>query len=598
MPNIRIYERVRDLVIAKLYHEESHIKHLGDAVDLLLSARNSLPGDLDDPSVWQKCSILAPHFYSLFLYLRRYAVSMDAFESLTKDFGWYYFAMGDFIKAEECYKILMSKKPVQDKLVREERLSRIYVRIGKFDEAMDLLQPVASRTNYSLTSFTIEELRAADALANTHYVRGKFASARILYTKILQEQKRRISLRSMSVLQTINTHEGLGNVYHHNGEPGEAIKMYEEVLRLRKQSDGMPKEPDRLTIEEKQSLGWKFIALQRTNYNRARLLRDQGDVRQAERLFKEVWEEYRAILGKHHPDTLSVAASLARMWAHQRDKLLEAQKLVMIILEEPKHPTESQENQVPRSIVQCYAQWTLGYVLGRLHQFVEAEAAFQKAIAGYDALLTPRHLYSCYVRRDYSVLVSGQRGIRAGIRVLEGVEGDEVVVGSPAAAMLAKLYADLALTLPHGERQDFQVKAEKLVQATLQIQIKSEASKRDTAFTYWVFGKLCNDRGKYPPALRYYKEAFEGYSKVPGAGFGKLTELAKEYATLLRKHGGSRHAKKESQSLRADESRLASFVQVPDPVPPLESFDSSALLVHGFYPEMNLDLNFEVISTA
>ena len=109
---------------------------------------------------------------------------------------------------------------------------------------------------------------------------------------------------------TLNSMGNLALLHHNQGNLNEAERLYRDALDKMKKKLG-PQHPDTLALMN----------------NLAILLQAQGNLNEAEKLFRKVLEGRKTKLGRNHPDTLSSMNRLAVLLQDQNIKLDEAEKL-------------------------------------------------------------------------------------------------------------------------------------------------------------------------------------------------------------------------------------------------------------------------------
>jgi len=280
------------------------------------------------------------------------------------------------------------------------------------------------------------------------------------------------------------------------------------------------------------------------------------------------------------------------MWAHQESTRKAGETLAEDIQRRLSN-TGMQQNPVG-----LYAQWTLAYILGFSGDVRAAKNAFILVINGYEAQSMHNHLFTSYVRRDMCDMLRRRGKSDEAIQALEAVEG--TIRGSPAATMLAQLLGERAASSRDAKLQK---RAEALAEETYRLQSStSDYCKPDISYTLLVMGRLYSKHGEMfqkpeqsAKAIETYKLAMDGYNKTPGAMFGHPEEVRTELIRLVRSHESTEEASRQVRRIKQVYKDLPEMSPIPDPIPPLESFDNDTLLSKGFFWAMNSDLRPQLV---
>jgi tetratricopeptide (TPR) repeat protein len=121
-------------------------------------------------------------------------------------------------------------------------------------------------------------------------------------------------LFSKKEVRTLGAMNDLANVYYDNGNLKEAEKLHKEVLAAHKEILG-ENHPDTL----------------KSMNNLATVYHDNGNLKEAEQMYKEVLAGCKEILGENHPNTLTGMNNLANVY-HDNGNLKEAEQMYKEVL--------------------------------------------------------------------------------------------------------------------------------------------------------------------------------------------------------------------------------------------------------------------------
>lgn len=552
MPSLRMHELVREKLMEDTMLKGRSVILFGEAVALMFGALLSIKAPFDKPKTWRKCGLLTPHFRRLVELSKTYSIKDEQLSDAYSRLGLYYYSTGQWEEAQMCYEWCLSCPPPGAVLQITGRLARTLLKRDKFEAAKDYLEPLFETTDAGVILPNLENMREAAILANCYYLQAHLVKAIALYQSIL---KLGITERPDEEYEQAKIFEGLANAYSRSGMPEDAGIYYEKCLTYRKKE-----------------LGSQYVSMLRTLFNQARLQRDNGDLQGAAKAFEAILEDYKITVGQDHPDALLVAGRLAYLYARQR-KYDWAWQLATDTLERQK----KQVLQQPVAI--CYTQWTLADISAHRDDHEAAEKLFKAALDGYEKYIGAEHPFTLYVRRDFSDWYQKRNRVSEAVQVLEVAL--PYIKGSAAAAKLARLY----------DWQERYPEAEDLAKQTYEKQKNSIGSKSsDTNYTLWVLARIYDHEGQHQLARDYYQMAWDGYQRIPGAVFGGLTEMGREFEEFLlanNDHAKAREVREQLQRAapqvrerRAFSNALAGLPQerrpretVPMESLPLQTFD-------------------------
>jgi hypothetical protein len=145
--------------------------------------------------------------------------------------------------------------------------------------------------------------------------------------------------------------------------------------------------------------------------------RPGGNHEEAEKLYRETWDEQRRILGPEHPDTLLTMNNLGLLWTQQPEKFAAAEQM----LTEAAQARGRALGAAHRDTLESWVQTAIAQMLQR--KFTQAEATLRPVCNAYvDAKLDVWQRYACQVYLG-ECLVAEKRYQEAEPVLLAGYDG-------------------------------------------------------------------------------------------------------------------------------------------------------------------------------
>jgi hypothetical protein len=315
---------------------------------------------------------------------------------------------------------------------------------------------VAHARQIVTTLESIREANLVDLVARYDFERGAYASARTLYERELEFNRR---VRGPEHTDTLTSTNDLALSLIAQGDAAEARKLQEETLAVRRRVLG----PEHLHTAT--SMG-----------NLATTLRAQGDLVRARKLHEEALAIERGVLGPEHPHTLGSMANLASTLREQGD-LAGSRKLEEETLDIFRRVLGSEH---PRTLTMMI---NLAITLNAQGDLVGARRLQEEALAVQRRVLGPEHPYTLTSMSNLGCTLWSQ-GDLVGARKLqeETLIIQRRVLGPEHPSTLASMN-NLANTL---QAQGDLSEARKLQEETLPIKSRVLGPQHpDTSITAW-----------------------------------------------------------------------------------------------------------------
>ena len=181
-----------------------------------------------------------------------------------------------------------------DTLIARDNLAGAYEDVGRFDEAIELLERVLVGSERVLGPDHPDTLMTRNNLAVAYRSVGRFDEAIELLGRVLAEQER---VLDPDHPDTLGTRNNLAVAYHSAGRFDEAIDAWEELL-----------------LDCQRVLGADHPVTLTVRNNLASAYGSVGRFGEAIELFERVLAERKRLSGADHPDTLTVRNNLALVY--------------------------------------------------------------------------------------------------------------------------------------------------------------------------------------------------------------------------------------------------------------------------------------------
>ena len=251
-----------------------------------------------------------------------------------EELGVRYMGQYQFEKAKFLYekaKILYNGAQEEEKsnTLKQNKIMELEMKIGEISflqgdysdassQYVKLLKKCKKITSCS-SSLT---LRIKNNLAKTYYIRGEYEEAQRVYDEVMRERKEELEAGDKGkwsedgiILASMN---GLGRVYRDQGQYQKAQEIYEKVIKA---LDGSG-DDNELILSMMNDLGLVYWNL--------------GYKKKAWSLHKKTLSKMKTVLGETHPETLSNMRNLAWSYAALKDY-----ELAQDLIEETKTKSES-----------------------------------------------------------------------------------------------------------------------------------------------------------------------------------------------------------------------------------------------------------------
>jgi tetratricopeptide (TPR) repeat protein len=220
-----------------------------------------------------------------------------------------YRSNGEFSMATECYERLLTL--VEKRLGIEDAftmsvvidLGYTYFHQNRFEDAMRLYERVLPTVQNKETP--LDSLRLNCRLAQTYSALGRHSEAAQLleptdYSIQAFKSSERHTLLDSEGETVLSSMEALADIYLYMGRVEEAVRLAQEILKTRRQTDG---ENSPLTLDAAHRLAMALL--------------DQKNWSEAATVFEHVHKQFRATYTDHHPDTARAFFGLVNVYAFQ-----------------------------------------------------------------------------------------------------------------------------------------------------------------------------------------------------------------------------------------------------------------------------------------
>ena len=281
-----------------------------------------------------------------------------------------YINMGLYDKAEPLLKEALNIREKTGANTLEEgkslnSLGGLYLTNGEYDKVLPLLDKSLKIYDELSDKKNEDYALLLSNLAWYYYNMGNFDKSDSLYNVVVNLMLKNYGNKNELLYTTMNN---LALNYHEENKYEESGKIFKETLELQKKFYGNKPHPEVST----------------TTYNYAELLRDQGKLSEAEKMFKSALAMDIQLHGAEHPDvaySLQGLASIYRIKGNfkEADKLFKKVLQMRIKLLGPEHPDVA------------YATYNVGLMYFTEEKFDSAKTYFERALLLHKKLNGPNH---------------------------------------------------------------------------------------------------------------------------------------------------------------------------------------------------------------
>ena len=264
-----------------------------------------------------------------------------------------------------------------DTLIARDNLAGAYEDVGRFDEAIELLERVLVGSERVLGPDHPDTLMTRNNLAVAYRSVGRFDEAIELLGRVLAEQER---VLDPDHPDTLGTRNNLAFAYQSAGRFDEAIELFERVLADQERVLG-PDHPD--------TLG--------TRNNLAVAYHSAGRFDEAIELFERVLADQERVLGPDHPDTLGTRNNLAVAYhsAGRFDEAIDAWEELLLDCQRVLGADHPVTLTVRNNLASAY---------GSVGRFGEAIELFERVLAERKRLSGADHPDTLTVRNNLALV--------------------------------------------------------------------------------------------------------------------------------------------------------------------------------------------------
>ena len=264
-----------------------------------------------------------------------------------------------------------------DTLIARDNLAGAYEDVGRFDEAIELLERVLVGSERVLGPDHPDTLMTRNNLAVAYRSVGRFDEAIELLGRVLAEQER---VLDPDHPDTLGTRNNLAFAYQSAGRFDEAIELFERVLADQERVLG-PDHPKTLT----------------TRGNLAGAYRSVGRFDEAIELFERVLADQERVLGPDHPDTLGTRNNLAVAYhsAGRFDEAIDAWEELLLDCQRVLGADHPVTLTVRNNLASAY---------GSVGRFGEAIELFERVLAERKRLSGADHPDTLTVRNNLALV--------------------------------------------------------------------------------------------------------------------------------------------------------------------------------------------------
>ena len=264
-----------------------------------------------------------------------------------------------------------------DTLIARDNLAGAYEDVGRFDEAIELLERVLVGSERVLGPDHPDTLMTRNNLAVAYRSVGRFDEAIELLGRVLAEQER---VLDPDHPDTLGTRNNLAFAYQSAGRFDEAIELFERVLADQERVLG-PDHPDTLA----------------TRNNLAVAYHSAGRFDEAIELFERVLADQERVLGPDHPDTLATRNNLAVAYhsAGRFDEAIDAWEELLLDCQRVLGADHPVTLTVRNNLASAY---------GSVGRFGEAIELFERVLAERKRLSGADHPDTLTVRNNLALV--------------------------------------------------------------------------------------------------------------------------------------------------------------------------------------------------
>jgi tetratricopeptide (TPR) repeat protein len=270
----------------------------------------------EDPNMWSRWRVLAPHAFHLLRQLDSIGEPVDT-ETASQAcraamlaarclfaLGLYEQAQDKLGAVRDTARRLLGPEHPDVELAARHQLARVLVKRGRHKQAETDLREVLKARRRLLGDDHLSTLATRNQLAWTLHAMGRDNDAEPELRTVLDA---RLRILGDDHPDTLVTRMDLAEVWHAQGRQQQAETGYRTVLDARRRI-----------------LGEDHPKVLNTRADLARLWHEQGRPEEAEAEYRAVVTARRRVLGEDHPKVLNTRADLARLW-HEQGRLEEAE---------------------------------------------------------------------------------------------------------------------------------------------------------------------------------------------------------------------------------------------------------------------------------
>jgi serine/threonine-protein kinase len=385
----------------------------------------------------------------------------------------------------------------------EYTIGQTYYHLGRYEEALRLLQASVATLEKSVGDHDPNLAHALEGLALVHDAQGEHVEAASLLERVVAIRERNLGSMDPDVARALGN---LAGVYRAQGKYEQAEELYKRALQIEEQVMG-PEDP----------------ATAGTLNNIAGLYAAQSRYAEAEPLFRRSLEISEKTLGSEHPTVATLLANLGAVKVDQR-KYAEAEPLLLRALSLGEKVLGAEHPSVAKTIN------NLGGLYVQESRYSDAEPLLRRSLSIAERSRGPQHLSVAISLNNLAAVYVEQRRLAEAEPLLwRSLRIAEKALG-PEDLFVAKVLNNL------GELQGRQaryVEGERLCRRSLEIRQKSlEPNHPDLGSTLENLAGLLAGQGRRAEAEGLYTQALAIYEGALGPEHPDSKEIREALAKL------------------------------------------------------------------
>ncbi|KAI9810451.1 MAG: hypothetical protein M1827_006227 [Pycnora praestabilis] len=272
--------------------------------------------------------------------------------------------------------------------------------------------------------------------------------------------------------------------------------------------------------------------------NLGNLYRDQGKLKEAEKMYQQALKGYEKALGVEHTSTLNTVNNLGNLYTAQ-GKLKEAEEMYQQALKGKEKMLDVEHTSTLSTVN------NLGSLYQNQGKLKEAEEMYQRALKGYEKALGVEHTSTLTIVNNLGNLYTAQGKLKEAEEMYQrAFKGKEKVLGVEHTSTLSTVNNLGGLYHDQGKLKE----AEEMYQQALKGYEKALGVEHtSTLITVNNLGSLYQDQGKLKEAEEMYQQALKGFEKVLNVNHTSTLNTVNNLGSLYQDQGKLKEAEEMYQ---------------------------------------------------